>query len=460
MLKIHKSHSKKLLLIPITSICIVTGLLGFYYLTYTPELSHAESVASKKTLADIEYMQDITSEICANTREADVQGNYQYRLIDKRKNFDGTNPRYWVAKLKDGNCWMTQNLDLDIPSSGFSTVNTDITSSWGSWSEYKPVATTDYKAFWETPNAVSSYDPGIRYCGKDSRFECTLQSSNNGGHDAQGNYYSWGAATAGQAGSLTEQASQRATQSICPKGWKLPLSGDAYNDSEGSYFKILNGISVSQATKAPYYFTLGGYIMTQSGNISWVGTTARYWSAVSLEADHSFSLYISDNMVSPTHADNLRTMGNSIRCVALGDKKEPNNNVSIEVNPTISLDVADEVNVGKSETNPSTADLKVKVSSNQPYSVNINAKEHAELTSENGDKIPSNGGALTVAENNWGIMKSGDTTYTKVTTTPELFYQAMSAGVNDILFKVGISTAPDLANGTYTTDIVITAIQN
>ncbi len=55
------------------------------------------AVANPKTLAsmfDLTYMQDMTSEICANTRE-----HYTKQLIDVR---DGNS--YWVAKLKDGNC--------------------------------------------------------------------------------------------------------------------------------------------------------------------------------------------------------------------------------------------------------------------------------------------------------------------------------------------------------------------
>ena len=74
-------------------------------------------------LSELTYMQDMTSSICANTKGAnnstaqDANGSYiitpgnevEKRLIDSR---DGK--EYWVAKLADGNCWMTQNLALDL----------------------------------------------------------------------------------------------------------------------------------------------------------------------------------------------------------------------------------------------------------------------------------------------------------------------------------------------------------
>lgn len=56
------------------------------------------------SLNQLIYMQDMTSDICQNTAE-----NVTKQLVDTR---DGKS--YWVAKLKDGNCWMTQNLGLDL----------------------------------------------------------------------------------------------------------------------------------------------------------------------------------------------------------------------------------------------------------------------------------------------------------------------------------------------------------
>lgn len=90
--------------------------------TYTGSVM-LSAVANPKTIAtmfDLTYMQDMTSDICTNTREG-----YTKQLIDTR---DGKS--YWVAKLKDGNCWMTQNLALDITEDGLKASDTDITHDW------------------------------------------------------------------------------------------------------------------------------------------------------------------------------------------------------------------------------------------------------------------------------------------------------------------------------------------
>ncbi len=65
------------------------------------------TVANPTTITNLKqltYMQEMTSEICENSAV-----NATKQLIDTR---DGKT--YWVAKLKDGNCWMTQNLALDL----------------------------------------------------------------------------------------------------------------------------------------------------------------------------------------------------------------------------------------------------------------------------------------------------------------------------------------------------------
>lgn len=60
-----------------------------------------------KVFDGITYMQEMTPEICANAEESDTA-----QLVDRRDN-----KKYWIAKLKDGRCWMTQNLALDLSTS-------------------------------------------------------------------------------------------------------------------------------------------------------------------------------------------------------------------------------------------------------------------------------------------------------------------------------------------------------
>lgn len=81
------------------------------------------------TLSRVTYMQDVTKEVCTASAEHETA-----RLIDIRDN-----NRYWVTKMKDGNCWMSQNLALDITTAGLKAADTDITTDWvGSSSAFYP----------------------------------------------------------------------------------------------------------------------------------------------------------------------------------------------------------------------------------------------------------------------------------------------------------------------------------
>ncbi len=145
---------------------------GTYAGTIT--LSAVANPLTVKSMAGLTYMQDMTSEICANTRE-----HYTKQLIDVR---DGNS--YWVAKLKDGNCWMTQNLALDITDSManaegnnglLNSTTTDIgydnngnlidgIKYWNSGSTYKPVATTTQfpisHEYSDSSSVTYSFNPG------------------------------------------------------------------------------------------------------------------------------------------------------------------------------------------------------------------------------------------------------------------------------------------------------------
>ena len=78
-------------------------------------ISVVANPATINDLNDLIYMQDMTPEICKNTKAKNgastvTPGNeVTKQLIDIR---DGK--KYWVAKLADNNCWMTQNLALDL----------------------------------------------------------------------------------------------------------------------------------------------------------------------------------------------------------------------------------------------------------------------------------------------------------------------------------------------------------
>ncbi len=436
-----------------------------------------------RTLSDLTYMQDMTMDVCKNSAVGESK-----QLIDKRTNFNGTNPSYWVEKLRDDNCWMTQNLDLDIPAEGLKAEDTDIPKDWNSGSNYPPKATqtTTAPSFNSANDVIMSWDPALgrtaTYCNDGATASKCKTSGNpttsvNNGHDAQGNYYSWVAATAGQAATLTSGTrGEQSTQSICPKGWRLPLSGKSsenvlWNDSRsfaylfesygwawdlGYMTSNLNGGTQYSVLDSPFYFVYGGHVFGDS--LDNAGSSGYYWSSTVYSSDGAYDLYF-DTRVFPSDYWGW-WYGNSIRCVSPGGEKQNYDNIEITVNPQLTLDVASETTVNKTDANPSTGDLKVKVSSNQPYVVELSSDDATMKSSTTSATIPAKSGLLNTAENGWGIMKHGASEYTAITNTPELFYQSASPEVQELLLKVGISTAPDLPSGEYSTDITVTATQN
>ncbi len=193
-------------------------------------LSFAIQPKAITTLADITTMQDMTSGICANT----PIGNTEYTLTDTRDN-----KTYTVAKLKDGNCWMTQDLAF-APTNGMvinsttSDVESDTTLKVNDSNSYTTMVGTSY-----------------------------------------GEVYGYTLATAG-TNHITSACytSGVAPGSICPKNWTLPTGG-----ADGQFYNLLNGVSFAAAQAAPYNYKLGGYADHQATSITSSGSMGVYWSS-------------------------------------------------------------------------------------------------------------------------------------------------------------------------------------
>ncbi len=246
------------------------------------------------SLYSIQYMQDMTNSICSEAKENDT-----VQLIDRRDN-----KKYWVTKLRDNNCWMTQNLDLDLSTSN---ALTSTYSDVANWTPSNNTQTSTTPSFTTGTNDVQSWDPGQKIC---TAAGCNVPEGEYDTHYSQGNYYSWGAATAGQASSIT--GAGQATQSICPKGWTLPING-AYGNLFGSYGAnsgiTYGGIAI---TGTPFYFVYGGYV--NSSTLYNAGSQGRYWSSTAYGSNSAYSLYFDTNVNPSTNFN--RYYGFSVRCVA------------------------------------------------------------------------------------------------------------------------------------------------
>ena len=222
-------------------------------------------------------MQDMTPELCSSWDDG-----HTTRMVDTR---DGK--IYWVAKLADGNCWMTQNLDLDLSTSKtLTSADTNISKNW------TPSTSTTTTISGYNSDTGKSYNPGDVY------YENT---SGTDQHYHVGNYYQWSAATAGYTGT------SQSTQSICPKGWTLP--------SQSQFQALINsGLNGNNFMQSPYYLLRGGDL----GNSSLVnaGSYGLYWSSTPNRSRYAYILYFYSGGVNTDDDD--RYNGQSVRCVAAG----------------------------------------------------------------------------------------------------------------------------------------------
>ncbi len=341
-----------------------------------------------QTFGGIKTMQEMTSSICGAAAVNDTA-----YLRDTRDN-----KSYWVTKLADGNCWMSQNLGLDITTSNVKAADSDVTSDWNSSSSYPPVATavsvaasvgkgTDSwdlgqyvlntpiattacgnnttglsacaaQGFVDVSGWTASSDPNFYrrelYNGTDGST-CT-KSANSAvnksatsacrvydAHYLVGNYYVQNAAAAGTATVVGSNASE----SVCPRGWKLP--GSATNDStvvSGTYADLLQEYGLATAWNtgsasgvadgyeynialSPLFFVRGG----ENGNydvdamqfkrtLSGAGSRGTYWSsyygAYDGYGNPAFFLVLRASDVNPSSSYTFsgQQYGRSVRCLA------------------------------------------------------------------------------------------------------------------------------------------------
>ena len=337
--------------------------------TYTPNTSDCEAGEWKwgsfvievgdivkplpQNFEEIEYMQHMTPEICASANEGDTK-----QLIDQR---DGK--QYWVAKLADGNCWMTQNLDLDLNGRILTPADSDVSGNWdfdteapktgGGWyssvkqgytdrsaiqgwdlGEYvktSPIATTSCTSYSDLSECVSQftqitssmtpYTEAVNE-GKVPADNIAVSGNQYDAHYLAGNYYSWAAATAGSGNDVS--SSGDATDSICPANWRLPLSGGS-NTENGSFYNLLNQYGLTNSptsgnnniNTSPLYFVRSGYVSPSLSYLGYVGSDGGCWSGRARSASFAYTLFFySPHYVGPSYNNSSRYGGNSVRCVA------------------------------------------------------------------------------------------------------------------------------------------------
>ena len=234
---------------------------------------------------------------------------------------------YMVGKLKDGNCWMLDNLALDPTDSttaqNMNEFNTNATaaainnllnggSSTTGWSNTAVAnVTTDFS------NSDSYIQPRINNASKNTLVTSYGPASTNG-QAKVGIYYNYCVASASTycyaqySGVDKPDTIIDADQDICPANWRMPTGGDT-----GEYFKLAQkyGSDATSNNSLQYNLStpLSGNYYSSSANSQ--GSFGIWWS--------STYGYTSDTMctlnVEPTYVilnvSYPRSFGQSVRCL-------------------------------------------------------------------------------------------------------------------------------------------------
>ncbi len=317
----------------------------------------------------IYYMQEVDS--WSDIRMPNIGDSIQ--AIDSR---DGK--KYWVTRLADGNIWMTQNLDLCIGCESVAALtseNTDIsTTASGSgiyssgysqnngvwtWTPASTAITSNstitypnntnnptVSPTWPTNNYTTPYsaEGGDTYyytsntTGNDTRYT-SLQACKDASHTEDeckryfaGNYYNWSAAIASNNSTNISSNNTQATNSICPKGWRLPNASQTDNVNnefgrmlfkEGITASLSNGnesvgyyngvTSFNKLRSNPYYFVRSGD--TNGDALYNSGVLGGFWSSTVSGSSNAYYLGFNGTNIYPARNSN-RYLGWSIRCVA------------------------------------------------------------------------------------------------------------------------------------------------
>ena len=223
---------------------------------------------------------------------------YDYRGVDgtgtRANPASGSNAvSYTIRKLADGNCWMSENLKLTLSTSHSYEVATFSggTTSW-------------------TPNQTSTQDAYNYAITPNTQANISVNGKNEW-------YYPWYAATAGQG---TQTTNPTITQSICPKGWKLPNgstnAAPSFQSLATAYNIDNNSAGSTKLRSSPLSFYYAG--VYNSDGLSDSAGGGYYWSASS-NADNTnraYSLYFRTDRVL-AQGDAGKPYGLSVRCVAI-----------------------------------------------------------------------------------------------------------------------------------------------
>ena len=202
-----------------------------------------------------------------------------------------TDPRdgntYTVKELKDGQCWMTQN--LRIAGTTITSENSNLPTGVSYEIPESDISTFKYEGADEWNNS-SAY--------VDSEY---------------GGYYTFRVATADWG--TTDKTGGDAPQDICPKGWSLPKGGANPNINEFALlYSRLYSYDLS-ALRNDGNFNLSGRVSGNNHTITETGVSGNFWTSTVYNPKMAYAYSYYSSSASPAVEYN-KHYGFSIRCVA------------------------------------------------------------------------------------------------------------------------------------------------
>ena len=239
------------------------------------------------------------------------------------------NTVYWIQKLPDNNCWMLDNMALDLTDStivnSLSTTNTHLdTTALGYFKNGGGTSSDRYPitAYGVQGSTTSYSQPLTRMSGKDTTLAPDGTTSYTGsvigaygrGQGKVGAYYNYCAASVGYYcfgdGSSAGTQSGNNAYDVCPVGWRIPTSG-----SSGEY----NALYTTSAINSDIAIFNDTFSTSLSGNsLGLLGKVGDFWSstyASPASLGHLLNAYISSNGGSFTNSGRQRKEAASVRCI-------------------------------------------------------------------------------------------------------------------------------------------------
>ena len=255
------------------------------------------------------YMQDFNAVIADS-----LTPGITYTTKDSRDNQD-----YTVAKLADGNVWMTKNLNL--------AGGTTITPADSNVAENYILPASSMIGFHSDSNTAWVYNSNNDDC---TQTEIGCYS-----------YYSFRAATANSGtSSPSDTTASAAPYDICPKGWRLPTTSKNEFDNSSDIRRLAislggsptistytnetipTGIAINNILRNDTYrFMLSGGV--NNSKVTEVGTDGNYWTSVNYYSQdvNTYIAYYYKIRINPywqnfyTNTDLFQRLGFAVRCV-------------------------------------------------------------------------------------------------------------------------------------------------